>query len=194
MKKNVSGQVIGAQMISTAIGATGLAFTGAVMVYVTGDGGTMAAAAGAASATHEGFGFHTYAPTQAETNYSHVAFTFATTNASPHTVQVYTNFPQTGDAYVGITAHATAITTSVAALPTAATNATAAAHAIWATALDGSVTAVQTMRLVNAAHAGKTTGMDTGTIVVRDINDSKNRISATADASGNRSAVSTDLT
>ena len=36
--------------------------------------------------------------------------------------------------------------------------------------------------------------MDTGTIVIRDINDSKTRISATADASGNRTAVSTDLT
>ena len=184
LKKNVSGQVIGCQMISTAINATGLAFTGAVMVYVTGDGGTMAAAAGAASATHEGFGFHTYAPTQGETNYSHVAFTFATTNASPHTVQVYTSFPQTGDAYVGVTAHATAITSLVSTV----------APAVWATPVETGVSAIQTMRLINAAHAGKASGMDTGTVVIRDINDSKTRISATTDASGNRTAVSTDLT
>lgn len=97
MKKNVSSQVIGAQMVSATDGS---AFTGSVTCYVTGDGGTQAAGSvGSGACTHEGNGFHTYAPAQAETNYNHAAFTFVGTGAVPVTIQVYTTFPQTGDAY-----------------------------------------------------------------------------------------------
>ena len=87
MKKNVASQVIGAQMITAA---DGTAFTGSVTVAVTGDGGTQATGSvGSGACTHEGSGFHTYVPAQAETNYSHVAFTFTGTGAIPVTVQVY---------------------------------------------------------------------------------------------------------
>ena len=97
MKKNVASQVIGAQMISAADGS---AFTGSVTVYVTGDAGTQAiGSVGSGVCTHEGNGFHTYAPAQAETNYDHVAFTFIGTGAIPSTIQIFTAFPQTGDAF-----------------------------------------------------------------------------------------------
>lgn len=106
MKKNVASQVIGAQMVSASDGS---AFTGSVTVAVTGDAGTQATGSvGAGACTHEGNGFHTYAPAQAETNYDHVAFTFTGTGAVPATVQVYTTFPQTGDAYAGQAGLATA--------------------------------------------------------------------------------------
>lgn len=89
MRKNVASQVVGAQMIAAA---DGTAFTGSVTVAVTGDGGTQATGSvGSGACTHEGGGFHTYAPAQAETNYSHVAFTFSGTGAIPVTVQVYPN-------------------------------------------------------------------------------------------------------
>lgn len=102
MKKNVSGQKIGAQMITAA---DGTAFTGSVTVYVTGDAGTQSAGSvGSGACTHEGNGYHTYAPAQAETNYDLVAFTFTGTGAIPATVQVFTSFPQTGDAYATATA------------------------------------------------------------------------------------------
>jgi hypothetical protein len=72
--------------------ADGTAFTGAVTVYVTVDAGTQAVGSvGSGACTHEGNGFHTYAPSQAETNGDHVAFTFIGTGAVPVTVQVYTN-------------------------------------------------------------------------------------------------------
>lgn len=78
----------------------GSAFTGSVTVAVTGDGGTQATGSvGSGACTHEGGGFHTYAPAQAETNYDHVAFTFSGTGAVPVTIQLYTQFPQTGDSY-----------------------------------------------------------------------------------------------
>ncbi len=100
MKKNTASQIIGAQMVSASDGS---AYSGTVTVYVTGDGGTQAAGTVSSGVcTHEGNGFHSYAPAQAETNYDHVAFTFIGTGAIPTTVQVYTAYPQTGDSYARI--------------------------------------------------------------------------------------------
>jgi len=74
----------------------GSAFTGSVTVSVTGDAGTQATGSvGAGACTHEGNGYHTYSPAQAETNYDLVAFTFTGTGAIPSTVQVFT-IPATG--------------------------------------------------------------------------------------------------
>lgn len=88
MRKNVSGQTIGAQLISTSDGA---AFTGAVTVAVTLDAGVQATGSvGAGACVHEGNGYHTYAPAQAETNGDLAAFTFTGAGAVPVTVQVYT--------------------------------------------------------------------------------------------------------
>lgn len=102
MKKNVASQAIGAQMVSATDGS---AFTGSVTVYVTGDAGTQAVGSvGSGACTHEGNGYHTYAPAQAETNYDLVAFTFIGTGAIPATVQCYTNFPQTVDNATNISA------------------------------------------------------------------------------------------
>ena len=93
MKKNVANQSIGAEMITAA---DGTAFTGTVAVAYTIDGGTQTTGGGTAP-SHEGNGYHSYTPLQAETNGDHVAFTFTGTGAIPATVQVYTNFPQTTD-------------------------------------------------------------------------------------------------
>lgn len=50
------------------------------------------------------------------------------------------------------------------------------------------------MRVILAAIAGKVSGMDTNSPAFRDYADTKNRISATTDADGNRSAVTLDAT
>jgi hypothetical protein len=115
MKKNVASQVVGAQMVAAADGS---AFTSAVTVSVTGDGGVQATGSvGSGACTHEGNGFHTYVPAQAETNYDHVAFTFTGTGAVPATVQIYTSFPQTGDTFARVGAPAGAsISADVAAV------------------------------------------------------------------------------
>jgi hypothetical protein len=124
MRKNVASQIVGAQMVAAADGS---AFTSAVTVSVTGNGGTQATGSvGAGACTHEGNGFHTYAPAQAETNYDHVAFTFTGTGAIPATVQIYPAFPQTGDSFARIGAPAGAsLAADVADLPTNAELATA---------------------------------------------------------------------
>lgn len=97
MKKNVAGQKIGAQMIDASDGS---AFTGAVTVYITGDAGSQAlGSVGSGVCTHEGNGYHTYAPSQAESNYDLTAFTFIGTGAVPVTLQAYNTFPQAGDSF-----------------------------------------------------------------------------------------------
>jgi len=97
MKKNVAGQAIGAQMITIADGSN---FTGTVTVYITGDNGTQTiGSVGSGICTHKGNGYHSYTPSQAETNYDHIAWTFVGTGAITASPQNYTTFPQTGDSF-----------------------------------------------------------------------------------------------
>lgn len=115
MKKNVAGQKIGAQLVTAADGTE---FTGAVTISVTGDAGTMATGSvGSGACAHEGHGYHTYAPAQAETNYDLIAFTFYGTGAITVTVQVEPDFPQTGDNFARLGAPAGAsVSADVAAV------------------------------------------------------------------------------
>lgn len=88
MRKNVASQVVGAQMVSATDGS---AFTGSVTCSVTLDGGTQATGSvGSGACTHEGNGYHTYAPSQAETNGNLLAYTFTGSGAVPVTVQIFT--------------------------------------------------------------------------------------------------------
>lgn len=88
MIKNTASQSIGAQMVNAT---TGAAFAGTVTVYITGDAGTQAiGSVGSGLCTSEGNGYFTYAPSQAETNYDLIAFTFTGTGAIPATIQVAT--------------------------------------------------------------------------------------------------------
>ena len=61
-------------------------------------------------------------------------------------------------------------------------------------AVEGSETLRQAVRLIRAALVGKLSGAATTTVTIRDAADSKARITATVDADGNRSAVTTDAT
>lgn len=60
--------------------------------------------------------------------------------------------------------------------------------------VDGTTTFRQSVRLQNSVLAGKASGLATTTAVYRDLADTKDRISATVDADGNRSAVTRDVT
>ena len=222
MKKNVASQKIGAQMCSATDGS---AFTGTVTVYVTLDAGTQAiGTVGSGICTHEGNGYHTYAPSQAETNGDLAAYTFIGTGAIPSTVQVYTTFPQTGDSFgligatgSGLTSLASAanlatvagyLDTEVAAIkaktdnlpasPAATGDAMtltgAAVDAVLDDVVEGTTTLRQMLRGFASALLGKASGLATATAVFRDVGDTKDRITATVDASGNRTAVTLDLT
>jgi hypothetical protein len=80
--------------------------------------------------------------------------------------------------------------TQLSSLPTAAAN---AAAILAAGDVDG-YTLEQTLKLCLAALAGKLSGAATTTITIRAADDSKARITATVDSSGNRSAITLDAT
>lgn len=65
------------------------------------------------------------------------------------------------------------------------------ADAVWDEAVDGTTTARHSMALQNSALAGEVTGLGTTTVTFRDLADSKDRIIATVDGDGNRTAFST---
>jgi len=128
--KNVASQKIGVQGVTAA---DGTAFTSSVTVYVTGDAGTQGAGSvGAGACTHEGEGYHTYSPAQAETNYDLVAFTFKGTGMVPQTVQVYTSAVAPD---VNVTQFAGSNITSASGIPEVKV-ASIAANAITATAIN----------------------------------------------------------
>ncbi len=179
MKKNTASQFIGAQLCSATDGS---AFTGSVTVYVTGDAGTQAVGSVSSGAcTHEGNGYHTYAPAQAETNYDLVAFTFVGTGAIPVTIQVLTKAAGGAD---------------LTAIPwNAAWDAevqSECADALAALVIEGSFDLVEVMKVLLAFAAGKT-DITGSTYTFRDQADTLNRISATVTA-GERTAVTLNVT
>lgn len=100
MRKNIAGQVVTAQLISSSDGSN--VTSGTTNVFVLGDGGTQAAGGG--TVTHEGNGTWSYTPTQAETNYDHVVFTFTNASAISAAIQVYTiSFDPHNAASLGLT-------------------------------------------------------------------------------------------
>ena len=70
----------------------------------------------------------------------------------------------------------------------------AAVDAIHDEVTDGTLTFRQSQRLANSANGGKASGMATTTAILRDVADTKDRVTATVDADGNRTAVTLDLT
>lgn len=139
---NTAGQKIGAQMVSATDGS---AFTGSVTVSVTIDAGTQATGSvGSGACTHEGNGYHTYAPAQAETNGTLIAFTFTGTGAVPATVQVFTTgFAVTAAQWPANTtqlAGATVAATTSVTFPAASTVATTTGAVGSVTGAVGSVT------------------------------------------------------
>jgi hypothetical protein len=140
--KNTAGQKIGAQLVTASDGS---AFAGAVTVSVTIDAGTQATGSvGSGACTHEGNGYHTYAPAQAETNGTLIAFTFTGTGAAPATVQVFTTgFDVTAAQWPANTtqlAGATVAATTSVTFPAASTVATTTGAVGSVTGAVGSVT------------------------------------------------------
>ena len=80
------------------------------------------------------------------------------------------------------------------ALTSAERNATADAFLDRAAGVETGWTLRQSLRVMLASLAGKLSGAATTTVSIRDVNDVKARITATVDADGNRTAVTTDAT
>jgi hypothetical protein len=72
--------------------------------------------------------------------------------------------------------------------------ATEIATAVLASTVESTETLLGSVRLMRAALVGKLSGANTTTVTIRDAADSKNRITATVTADGDRTAVTTDAT
>jgi hypothetical protein len=70
--------------------------------------------------------------------------------------------------------------------------AAAAIDSIWDEVVESSLTGRQIMRIMLAALAGKLSGAATTTVAIQNVDQTKSRITATVDSSGNRSAVTLD--
>jgi len=68
------------------------------------------------------------------------------------------------------------------------------ATATQGTIIEGSTTLQQSLRLANSANGAIVAGALTATLTARDLADTKDRITATIDGDGNRTAVTLDLT
>jgi hypothetical protein len=64
-----------------------------------------------------------------------------------------------------------------------------AADAVWAQILETGFTAQQIMRILSAVMAGQVSGAAGTTVTIRDINNTVDRVVATVDSSGDRTAV-----
>jgi len=122
----------------------------------------------------------------------------STTNITAGTITTTTNLTTNNDktGYALTAAYDPAKTASQAGdamtLTSGERNSTADALLDRAAGVETGQTFRQAMRLMLAALCGKASGLATTTAVYRDTNDAKNRISATVDADGNRSAVTLD--
>lgn len=105
------------------------------------------------------------------------------------TITTYTgNTVQTGDSFARLGAPAGAsVSADIAALPTAAENTTD----IMGNVMENSETFAEQIRIMRAESAGKV-AVSGATVTFRDAADSKDRITATTDANGQRTAVTVD--
>lgn len=131
---------------------------------------------------------------------SDIAASFSTVNSTLSTIagyidtEVATIVTQTSAASIrsALGLASANLDTQLDALPTAAENATALMDL--SNGIETGVTPRQALRLILAAEAGKLSGAATTTITIRNVGDSKDRIVATVDADGNRSALTLDAT
>lgn len=129
---------------------------------------------------------------------SDIAASFATVNATLATLAtqaLLTTVAGYLDTEIAaIKARTDLIPASPAAVGSAMTLNAAGVDLILDDVVDGAYTLRQVLRLYASAMTAKCSGLGTATAVFRDISDTKDRITATVDADGNRSAVVLDPT
>lgn len=123
------------------------------------------------------------------------AATAATPTAAAVTGNVGGNVTGSVGSVVGLTASnldATVSSRLASASYTSPPSAAAIAAAVWATTIETGYTALQLLRLYASILLSKISGAATVTNTFRDINDTKDRVTATVDSSGNRTSITLD--
>ncbi len=213
-RKNTAGQFVCFQMMLTATGAVATGLSPAVRRCIDGT-----FAAGGGTVTEDSAGFYKYAMAQADTNGNDVSFMFSAATAMPVCVNIVTTAADpTNAATFGLTnldatvssrsTYAGTAVASVTAPVTVGTNNDKTGYSLTVTpptadqnadalldraaGIETNRTVRQGLRLMLSALAGKLSGAATTTVTIRDTNDGIDRIVATVDSNGNRSAVTLD--
>ncbi len=213
-RKNTAGQFVCFQMLLTATGAVATGLSPAVRRCIDGT-----FAAGGGTVTEDSAGFYKYAMAQADTNGNDVSFMFSAATAMPVCVNIVTTAADpTNAATFGLTnldatvssrsTYAGGAVASVTAPVTVGTNNDKTGYSLTVTpptadqnadalldraaGIETNRTVRQGLRLMLSALAGKLSGAATTTVTIRDTNDGIDRIVATVDSNGNRSAVTLD--
>lgn len=156
-------------------------------------------------------GMYSLSLTQAEMNQDYIIIQVKSGNAktqvilintkpiTANTTQIAGAAVSTSSAQIGVNVVShTAGAITAAAIATGAIDADAlaadAVDEIWDEVMEGTTTARQMQRGFASALLSELSGAATTTVVCRDIGDTKDRITATVDADGNRSAITLDLT
>lgn len=166
----------------------GVVQTSGVSISVRGQAG--ASGAGAGTTVYDN-GIVEYTPTQGETDFTSFVVIAYKTGCIPAAVTIVTSANATaGYASIGTggIAAASFAAGAVDAAALAADAGTEIATAVWAKALETGFTADRLMRITAAAVAGKVSG-GPGSPVFRNVGDTLDQVTGTADANGNRSAA-----
>lgn len=131
----------------------------------------------------------TFAAGRPEVNTTHIAGSAVSTS----TAQIGVNAVQAGGTAWGSGA-ITAASIATGAVDADALAADAVDEILDDTIGDSTVTVRQALRLLVGVLGGKLSGAATTTITIRNVADTLDRVTATVDADGNRSAVTLDLT
>jgi hypothetical protein len=217
-RKNTAGQFCGFQMLLTATGAIATGLSPTVRRCID---GTFAAGGGTVT-EDTGTGGYKYAMSQADTNGNNISFWFSAATAMPICINIVTTAADPTNATTfgltnldaaistrmatytqptgflaatfpsGTVANTTNITT--AALGATEENAIADALLDRANGIETGLTPRQAVRVICSTTGGKLSGAGTGTETFRNaVADSANRVVATVDASGNRTAITYSL-
>jgi hypothetical protein len=104
------------------------------------------------------------------------------------------DLPTNSELTAALAAADDAVLAAISALSIPTANANADALLDRAAGIETGLTVRQGLRLISAALLGKASGLATTSATYRDVGDTKNRIVATVDGDGNRSAVTLDAT
>ena len=184
--------------LGAATYTTVTSFHASVASYSTFNPATTGVSLGAATyatvTTFRATGFSTFDP--AATGVSLSSATYTTVTSFHASVASYSTFnPATTGVSLGAATYTT-ITSFLAdvgsvTVANGVSLTAAAVDAILDEVVEGTTTLRQALRLGLSVLTGKSSGGGTATLVFRDIGDTKDRISVTVDANGNRTAVGT---
>ena len=179
-----------------AIGAVvqisdGAVQTAGIVITYCAQGGAEGAATNAADVGASGVVYYT--PTQAEANVTSFVLTAGKTGCIPVSITVVTSASEVpgfaGVDWLKLINPTAANNLSASSIGTATDLGATGIASLLNTAVDGTLTLAQVLRILSAVDGGQVSGFPAGPILLKNAAGTKTRVSATVDGAGNRTAI-----